>query len=64
MITTADFSKGIVVKIDGNYWEIAEYQFVNPWKGSAFTAPNCAILKTSTQWIHTLLSGFFSRYVK
>lgn len=57
MITTADFTKGVVVKIDGNYWEIAEYQFVNPGKGSAFTRTKLRNLKDGRTMEQTYKSG-------
>ncbi|MFA5165800.1 MAG: elongation factor P [Candidatus Paceibacterota bacterium] len=44
-VTTAEFERGMILKIDSNYWEISEFQFVNPGKGSAFTR---TILKNLT----------------
>lgn len=45
MISTNDFSKGIVLKINNEPWQIIDYQFVNPGKGSAFTRTKLKNLK-------------------
>ncbi len=36
MATTADFKNGLVLKIDGQLWQIIEFQHVKPGKGPAF----------------------------
>jgi len=36
MISTADFRNGLVVQLDGDLWEIVEFQHVKPGKGGAF----------------------------
>ncbi len=36
MATTADFKNGLVLKIDGQLWQILEFQHVKPGKGPAF----------------------------
>ena len=36
MATTADFKNGLVLKIDGQLWQIVEFQHVKPGKGPAF----------------------------
>jgi elongation factor P len=34
--STADFKNGLVLQIDGNLWQIIEFQHVKPGKGPAF----------------------------
>lgn len=36
MATTADFRNGMVIKLDGELWQIAYFQHVKPGKGGAF----------------------------
>ncbi|BBY97101.1 elongation factor P [Mycolicibacterium fallax] len=36
MASTADFKNGLVLKIDGQLWQIIEFQHVKPGKGPAF----------------------------
>ena len=36
MATTADFKNGLVLNIDGQLWQIIEFQHVKPGKGPAF----------------------------
>ena len=36
MASTADFKNGLVLQIDGNLWQIIEFQHVKPGKGPAF----------------------------
>ena len=36
MTSAGDFRKGITVEIDGNVWQIADFQHVKPGKGAAF----------------------------
>ena len=36
MATTADFKNGLVLAIDGQLWQITEFQHVKPGKGPAF----------------------------
>jgi elongation factor P len=36
MISTADFRNGMVIVLDGDLWEIVEFQHVKPGKGGAF----------------------------
>lgn len=57
MITTVDFTKGMILKIDGNYWEITECQFVSPGKGSAFTRTRLKNLKDGRTMEQTYKSG-------
>lgn len=36
MISAGDFRKGVTVEIDGNVWQIVDFQHVKPGKGAAF----------------------------
>jgi elongation factor P len=36
MATTNDLKNGLVLKIDGNLWQVVEFQHVKPGKGPAF----------------------------
>ena len=36
MASTADFKNGLVLQIDGQLWQITEFQHVKPGKGPAF----------------------------
>ncbi len=36
MADTSDFKNGLVLKIDGQLWQIIEFQHVKPGKGPAF----------------------------
>ena len=36
MATTADFKNGLVLQIDGQLWQIVDFQHVKPGKGPAF----------------------------
>ena len=36
MISAGDFKNGITVEIDGNIYQILEFQHVKPGKGAAF----------------------------
>jgi len=36
MATTADIKNGVVIKIDGQLWNVIEFQHVKPGKGGAF----------------------------
>ena len=36
MISAGDFKNGVTVEIDGNIYQILEFQHVKPGKGAAF----------------------------
>lgn len=36
MITSNDFKRGMVIKVDGNLYSVVEYQHVKPARGAAF----------------------------
>ena len=39
MASTADFKNGLVLKEEGQLWQIVEFQLVKPGKGPAFVRP-------------------------
>ena len=47
MISAGDFKNGITVEIDGNIYQILEFQHVKPGKGAAFVRTK---LKNYYQW--------------
>ena len=46
MISAGDFKNGITVEIDGNIYQILEFQHVKPGKGAAFVRTKYRNLKT------------------
>jgi len=46
MIPTADFQKGMFIKLDSQSWMIVDYQFVKPGKGTAFVKTKLKNLRT------------------
>ena len=36
MISSNDFRPGVTVEIDGNVWQVVDFQHVKPGKGAAF----------------------------
>ncbi|NMB92173.1 MAG: elongation factor P [Parcubacteria group bacterium] len=47
MISTSEFEKGMVLKIDNEPWQIMDYEFVHPGKGAAFVRVTIKNLKTN-----------------
>lgn len=45
-MTTSDFKKGLPIKYKGETYIVANYQFVNPGKGAAFTRTKLKNVKT------------------
>ena len=56
-VSTNEFQRGIVLEISGEPWQILEFHFVNPGKGSAFTRVNLKNLKTGKVVEKTFKSG-------
>ena len=46
MLSTNAFQKGLVIQIESEPWQIVDYQFVNPGKGSAFMRTTVKHMKT------------------
>ena len=57
MTSTTNIVKGIAIDFKHGTWLIAEAQFVNPGKGSAFTRTKIKNLKTGQVIEHTFRSG-------
>jgi elongation factor P len=57
MISTSDFQKGMVIKMDNEPWQIVDYQFVHPGKGSAFVRTTLKNLKTNKVLDKSFKSG-------
>ncbi|MDQ5883031.1 MAG: elongation factor [Patescibacteria group bacterium] len=47
MVSTSEFEKGMVLKIDNEPWQIVDYEFVHPGKGAAFVRVTLKNLKTN-----------------
>src|SRR4030042_5360291 len=56
-ISTSDFRKGIFIEFKGEPHQIAEFQHVNPGKGSAFVRTRLKSLKTGRVQEFTYKSG-------
>jgi len=46
MISTSDFRTGVTIDIDGNVWQIVDFQHVKPGKGAAFVRVKMKNVKT------------------
>ena len=57
VIDTADFRKGLKIEIDGEPFEIVDFQHVKPGKGSAFVRTSIKSLLTGRLLQPTLKSG-------
>ena len=44
MISAGDFRNGITLEIEGNVYQIVEFQHVKPGKGAAFVEPKSKML--------------------
>ncbi|NMB77238.1 MAG: elongation factor P [Myxococcales bacterium] len=57
MYTTAEFRKGLKIEIDGEPFEIVEFQHVKPGKGNAFVRTRLKNLSTGNVLERTFKSG-------
>jgi elongation factor P len=57
MVSTSDFEKGMVIKMDNDPWQIVDFQFVHPGKGSAFVRMTLKNLKTNKVLEKSFKSG-------
>jgi elongation factor P len=57
VIDTSEFRKGLKIEIDGEPFEIIDFQHVKPGKGSAFVRTSIKSLLTGRQLQPTLKSG-------
>lgn len=57
MISTNDFKTGVTVEIDGDIWQVVEFQHVKPGKGSPFVRAKIKNLKTNATLERTFDAG-------
>jgi elongation factor P len=57
MISTSDFTKGIILNIDGSPWLLADFSYMNPGKGGAVYRTKLKNLKTGKFIERTFKSG-------
>ncbi|MFH1401760.1 MAG: elongation factor P [Parcubacteria group bacterium] len=57
MISTSDFEKGMILKIDSQPWMIADFSFMNPGKGGAVYRMKLKNLKSGNFIERTFKSG-------
>lgn len=57
MISTNDFRTGVTVEIDGNAWQVVEFQHVKPGKGAAFVRAKMRNLQTGSMVERTFNAG-------
>ena len=57
MISTADFRNGVVLDMDGDLWEIVDFQHVKPGKGGAFVRTKLKNVLTGRNLEKTFRSG-------
>lgn len=57
MISTNDFKTGVTVEIDGEVWQVIEFQHVKPGKGSAFVRSKLRNLETGAVVERTFRAG-------
>ena len=48
MITSNDFRPGVTIEIDGQVWQVVEFQHVKPGKGAAFVRAKIKNLETNS----------------
>ncbi len=57
MINVNDFKTGVTIQMDGNIFQVLEFQHVKPGKGSAFVRTKLKNLRTGAVIDHTFNSG-------
>jgi elongation factor P len=57
LISTNDFKTGVTVEIDGEVWQVIEFQHVKPGKGSAFVRSKLRNLETGAVVERTFRAG-------
>ena len=57
MASTADFRNGLVIKLDGDLWQLVYFQHVKPGKGGAFVRTRMRKVKTGQVVEKTFRSG-------
>ena len=57
MISSNDFRPGVTVEIDGNVWQVVDFQHVKPGKGAAFVRTKMKNLQTGSVVERTFNAG-------
>ena len=57
MISTADFKRGLTIELDGEVFQIVEFQHVKPGKGGAFVRTKLRNLRTERVFDRTFRAG-------
>ena len=57
MISSNDFRPGVTIEIDGNVWQVIEFQHVKPGKGAAFVRSKLRNLQTGSVIERTFNAG-------
>jgi len=57
MISTNDFRTGVTVEVDGDVWQVVEFQHVKPGKGSAFVRAKMKNVRTGAVIERTFNAG-------
>jgi elongation factor P len=57
MISTNDFRTGLTIEVDGNVWQVVDFQHVKPGKGAAFVRSKLKNLRTGALQEKTFRAG-------
>ncbi len=57
MISSNDFRPGVTIELDGNVWQIVDFQHVKPGKGAAFVRAKMKNLQTGSVVERTFNAG-------
>ena len=57
MISSNDFRPGVTAEIDGNVWQVVDFQHVKPGKGAAFVRTKMKNLQTGSVVERTFNAG-------
>jgi len=57
VISTADFKRGLTIELDGEVFQIVEFQHVKPGKGGAFVRTKLRNLRTGSVFDRTFRAG-------
>ncbi len=57
MISTNDFRTGVTIEMDGDVWQVVEFQHVKPGKGSAFVRTKLKNVRTGSVVERTFRAG-------
>ncbi|MDX1624384.1 MAG: elongation factor P [Gemmatimonadota bacterium] len=57
MATTSDFRNGMVIRLDGELWQITDFQHVKPGKGGAFVRTRLKKVRTGQVVERTFRAG-------